>query len=197
MEEDTVLWTKFEARRSIRDLLRAVPGTLLQEWSAAVASQLQSKTDLWDRPGVISLFGGLRAEPDLISFFIPWLRDAGWRTVLFAIRDTHLVPYEVKTSADLERGALGAWEPVPRAAHEVNPADIGIVLVPGLAFDAADGTRLGRGKGYYDRLLGEQAPMARRIGVGFEMQVIPNVPREPHDSRVRELVTETGWRTFT
>ena len=196
MEEDTVLWTKFEARRSIRERLREVPGTQLQEWSATLASRLQSKSDLWQAPGLIALFGGLRDEPDLISFFLPWLREAGWRTVLFAIRSTELVPYEVKISADLERGALGAWEPLPRPDHEIDPKDLNVILVPGLAFAETDGTRLGRGKGYYDRLLGDGATQARRIGVGFEIQVMPTVPREPHDSRVQELVTEKGWRTF-
>jgi 5-formyltetrahydrofolate cyclo-ligase len=196
MEEDTVLWTKFEARRSIRDRLRAVPGTQLQEWSAQVASHLQAKSDLWQAPGTVALFGGLRDEPDLISFFLPWLRAQGWRTVLFAIRSTELVPYEVKVSADLERGVLGAWEPVQRPEREVAPEEFDVILVPGLAFAETDGTRLGRGKGYYDRLLGEQGVIARRIGVGFEMQVLPAVPREPHDSRVHELVTEKQWRNF-
>jgi 5-formyltetrahydrofolate cyclo-ligase len=196
MEEDTLLWTKFEARRSIRDRLRAVPGTQLQEWSAAVASRLQTKPDLWENPGTVALFGGLRDEPDLISFFLPWLREAGWRTVLFAIRSTELVPYEVKVSADLARGVLGAWEPVPRPDHQVAPEDFNVILVPGLAFAESDGTRLGRGKGYYDRLLDGNAVKARRIGVGFEMQVLPQVPREPHDSRVQELVTEKQWREF-
>lgn len=196
MEEDTLLWTKFEARRSIRDRLRDVPGTQLQDWSAGVACRLQEKQGLWESPGLVALFGGLRNEPDLISFFLPWLREQGWRTVLFAIRSTELVPYEVTASADLERGPLGAWEPVARPTHEIAPEDLDVILVPALAFAATDGTRLGRGKGYYDRLLGGPGMKARRIGVGFEMQVLPSVPAEPHDSRVHELVTEKVWRTF-
>lgn len=196
MEEDTSLWTKFALRRSIRERLKAVSATELQDWSAALAARLQEKPGLWAPPGTVALFGGLRDEPDLISYFLPWVRRQGWRTVLFAIRATDLIPYEVTCSADLERGALGAWEPVRRPAHEVPVHELSLILTPGLAFSAANGTRLGRGGGYFDRLLGNPAVTARRIGVAFEAQVTPNVPCEPHDSRVHELVTEKQWRVF-
>jgi 5-formyltetrahydrofolate cyclo-ligase len=196
MEEDTLLWTKFQLRRSIRERLKSVPGSHLQDWSADVARCLQEKEGLWQAPGLVALFGGLRDEPDLISYFLPWVRTQGWRTILFAIEETELLPYEVTCSADLERGALGAWEPVRRAQHAVSVAELSVILVPGLAFDETDGVRLGRGGGYYDRLLANPAVVARRIGVAFETQVVPTVPREAHDSRVHELVTEAHWRTF-
>ncbi|MDZ4289569.1 MAG: 5-formyltetrahydrofolate cyclo-ligase [Prosthecobacter sp.] len=196
MEEDTLLWTKFALRRSIRERLKAVSGSQLQEWSADVASCLQKKEGLWQAPGTVALFGGLRDEPDLISYFLPWVRRQGWRTVLFGIRAPDLLPYEVTCSADLERGALGAWEPVRRPQHEVAAGELSLILTPGLAFSEADGTRLGRGGGYYDRFLANPAVKARRIGVAFEMQVAPTVPCEPHDSRVHELVTEKMWRVF-
>src|SRR6476661_2489069 len=103
MEEDTLLWTKFELRRSIRDRLKAVSGAQLQDWSADLAANLQKKAGLWDTPGTVALFGGLRDEPDLISYFLPWARQQGWRTILFAVQASQLLPYEVTCSADLER----------------------------------------------------------------------------------------------
>ena len=196
MEEDTVLWTKFQLRRSMQEQLRALSARQVQEWSAEVATSLQQRADLWQKPGWVALFGGLRAEPDLISYFLPWLHQLGWRTVLFAIQGSELLPYEVTKSADLERGVLGAWVPVMRPGQEVAPEVLDVILVPALAFAESDGSRLGRGGGYYDRFLAKPGIRARRVGVGFETQVTPTVPCEPHDSRVQELVTEKRWRTF-
>jgi 5-formyltetrahydrofolate cyclo-ligase len=196
MEEDTLLWTKFQLRRSILERLKSVRAAQLQEWSADVARILQNEEGLWQNPGIVALFGGLRDEPDLISYFLPWLRDQGWRTALFAIEGTQLLPYEVTRSADLERGPLGAWVPVRRAEHEIAPADLSLILVPGLAFGESDGSRLGRGGGYFDRLLARPEVRARRIGVAFEIQVVESVPCEAHDARVPELVTNDQHRRF-
>jgi 5-formyltetrahydrofolate cyclo-ligase len=196
MDDDTQLWTKFQLRRSIRERMKAVGGSQLQEWSWGVAQTLQAQTQIWHSPGIVALFGGLRDEPDLISYLLPWLRERGWRTVLFAIQETELLPYEVTCSADLERGPLGAWEPVRRRGHEVAAQDLTVVLVPGMAFAAAGGIRLGRGGGYFDRLLARPEVTARRVGVAFEMQVLEEVPREPHDACVQALATEVCWREF-
>lgn len=197
MEADPLLLTKSDARRSIRDTLRAIPTAHLQIWSAQITQRLRDRGDLWGRPGTIALFGGLRNEPDLITDLLPWLWEAGWHTVLFSIRDVELVPYLVTSPTDMLRGSMNVWEPVPSPDREINPDTFDVILVPALAFSARDGTRLGRGKGYYDRLLDHHSPHARRIGIAFEVQVLPTVPSEPHDSRVPELVTEAQWRTFT
>jgi 5-formyltetrahydrofolate cyclo-ligase len=65
-----------------------------------------------------------------------------------------------------------------------------LLLVPGVAFDLRGG-RLGRGGGYFDRALGEigeGGPLS--VGVGFEFQLVEEVPREPHDRVVGAVLTE-------
>ena len=63
------------------------------------------------------------------------------------------------------------------------------VLLPGLAFDRSGG-RLGYGGGYYDRFLARH-PAARRIALGYDFQVIDEVPMEAHDLRVERVLTGT------
>jgi 5-formyltetrahydrofolate cyclo-ligase len=63
-------------------------------------------------------------------------------------------------------------------------------LVPGLAFDPS-GRRLGRGKGFYDRLLA--MVRGRKCGIAFEEQVVPEIPVEPHDIRLDCLLTPRRW----
>ena len=64
-----------------------------------------------------------------------------------------------------------------------------LILIPGLAFDA-QGYRLGRGGGWYDRVLSHAAPDALKVGVCFERQIVARVPHEAHDVRVDMVVTE-------
>lgn len=79
---------------------------------------------------------------------------------------------------------------IPEPIGEVftDYAAIDLALIPGMAFDAK-GHRLGRGKGYYDRLLSHPAfRNIRKIGVCFDFQVLPDVPAEPHDSVMDDLI---------
>jgi 5-formyltetrahydrofolate cyclo-ligase len=62
--------------------------------------------------------------------------------------------------------------------------------VPGLAFDRF-GRRLGRGRGFYDRLLAEIP--GQRCGVAFDQQILEALPTEPHDSQMHALATPARW----
>ncbi len=65
-----------------------------------------------------------------------------------------------------------------------------MVVLPALAV-SDDGARLGRGGGWYDRLL-DALPRARSICVVHSSRVVPAIPAEPHDRRVSWIVTEAG-----
>lgn len=68
-----------------------------------------------------------------------------------------------------------------------------LVLVPGLAFSPC-GARLGRGSGFYDRLLGmleKHTHTLHRVGLCHEMQVLPYVPTDAHDKKMAYIVTES------
>jgi 5-formyltetrahydrofolate cyclo-ligase len=65
-----------------------------------------------------------------------------------------------------------------------------LVLAPGVAFDL-QGHRLGRGKGFYDRLLADVRGV--KCGVAFDEQIVDAVPVGPLDVGVDCLVTPTRW----
>jgi 5-formyltetrahydrofolate cyclo-ligase len=89
-------------------------------------------------------------------------------------------------------GPHGVWEPPDTL--EVCHIAPDVVLVPGVAFDRF-GNRLGRGGGYYDRLLSGTACL--KIGVAFDEQISRDVlPVEAHDIRMDALVTPTYFRYF-
>jgi 5-formyltetrahydrofolate cyclo-ligase len=99
----------------------------------------------------------------------------------------HYVACEINHHEDdLVAGKFGIREPHPDLL-KVSLTELDLVIVPGVAFDAA-GNRLGRGKGFYDRLLAE-ATCADFCGIGFDDQIVPGVPVEPHDVQLHYLLT--------
>ncbi|MGY1802628.1 5-formyltetrahydrofolate cyclo-ligase [Blastococcus sp. SYSU D00922] len=94
----------------------------------------------------------------------------------------------------LAPGRFGLLEPLgPRLGPTaVGTADV--VVVPALAV-AADGTRLGRGRGFYDRALRYVRDDAVLVAVVFDDELVDELPAEPHDRRVTAVVTPSGgWR---
>jgi 5-formyltetrahydrofolate cyclo-ligase len=92
-------------------------------------------------------------------------------------------PLEFAEPLGFQRGALGILEPTGPTI----PLDaIDCFVVPGLAFDRS-GSRLGRGRGYYDATL-RVAPKARRVGLAFGFQVVDRVPVGPGDEKLDFLV---------
>jgi 5-formyltetrahydrofolate cyclo-ligase len=62
----------------------------------------------------------------------------------------------------------------------IAPSKIDFFLVPGIGFDH-QGHRLGHGSGFYDRLLSQANPNAFFVGFAYDFQLVPAIPREPHD----------------
>jgi len=89
---------------------------------------------------------------------------------------------------DLRRGAYGILEPKPARGCQGRVRELDLVVAPGLGFDAK-GRRLGRGGGYFDRLL-KKARRAEKIGVAFREQMIKNVPVGPNDISMDQVITD-------
>lgn len=70
----------------------------------------------------------------------------------------------------------------------IDIAQVQVVVAPAVAFDLSGG-RLGRGGGFYDRVLGCRTKPGMALGVGFESQVVDGIPMEGHDQRVDALAT--------
>lgn len=187
--------SKPDLRRFIRGALKALPVDEIQSRSRSLMHHL-TLDETWLVPGgVVALFGGLPGEPDFLPL-IPWLHERGARAAFFAVSGTELQPYEVRSPEDLKRGTLNVWEPVVDAARLVADRYLATVLTPALAFGQSDGSRIGRGAGFYDRLFARPEVTAQRIGIALDLQILPQIPTEAHDARVDAIVTESGWIRF-
>lgn len=177
---------KQELREGMKRRLKALDAGERRDWSRAIEGFLAELATGGKRVA----FMPLDTEPDILPF-IERIWRAGGTVVLPRVADGSLVLHEVAGRDSLVRGAFGIREPhatLPRWVPE--PA---VCLVPGLAFDAR-GYRLGRGKGFYDRLLRELGPTVETVGIFFSCQEISAVPREAHDWPLGRILTEKGWR---
>ena len=95
----------------------------------------------------------------------------------------------LNASVDVQIGKFGIREPSPRCP-EVPLNQLDFVLVPGVAFDVY-GRRLGRGKGYYDRLLAQVG--GKTCGVAFDEQIVGEVPVGPLDIVLNCILTPERW----
>ena len=111
----------------------------------------------------------------------------GKRLLLPFLADEGMEAAEVVPGDELSPTAYGPREPARRVA--VNPRKVDLVVTPGLAFDRA-GRRLGYGGGHYDRYLARLRPDAIRVGIGFSVQVVDEVPAGPADQQVHLVVTD-------
>ena len=106
-----------------------------------------------------------------------------------------LLPIEVHDLIqDIELGAYGIREP-KLSLGVVEPSEIDLIIVPGSGFDL-QGNRLGYGGGYYDRFFVLLNPKTPRVALGFECQVISQVPVGKHDAKMSMLITENGVYNF-
>ena len=158
------------------------------EKSRAIAAAIAAHPAYAQRD-VIALFDPLPSEPDIERLWEKGCRDFCYPRVVGE-------KIEFVAVHMLEDLAPAAWnpkirEPKIRDERVIAPAEIQLILVPGLAF-TRDGRRLGRGGAYYDRLLAGRDPRTIALGVCFDLQLVGDLPCEPHDQRVDAVVTESG-----
>lgn len=97
-------------------------------------------------------------------------------------------PSEISNFDELEIGFYNILTPKKEFIRLINPMEIELTIVPGLAFDR-NGYRIGYGGGYYDRFL-SLYPDIIKIGIAFDLQIVDSLPREEFDIPVDFIVTE-------
>ena len=180
---------KIELRTRIRALIRSVSPEDRRGFSERLQQGMLAQ-EIWSRARSVLLFSPLPDEPDIST-----LIEAAWRvakTLVLPQTNPATGGYTaaiVPNREALHVGRFGVLEPV--AGCPVIPLNqLDLVLVPGVAFDSSGG-RLGRGMGFYDRLLAEVR--GHKCGVAYDLQIVPSVPVESHDVRVDSILTPTRW----
>ncbi len=185
--------SKTALRQQVRARVKAMSAAQREAASSKARHLLQAQA-LWQQARSILFYAPMPEELDVWPLLATALA-AGKTAALPAFRaesGSYIACVVRDAIKDVRLGAFGIREPAEGCVAEpVNELDL--LLVPGVAFDL-HGRRLGRGKGFYDRLLA--TVRGTTIGVAFDQQVVAEVPVEPHDARLNCILTPTRWFEF-
>jgi 5-formyltetrahydrofolate cyclo-ligase len=181
---------KQEWRRRLRARLKGLSQPERSEASAR-ASDLLRRQEVWQGAQAILFYAPMSGELDLAPLLEEALR--GGKAVALPRFVSETGTYQVFELSDYKGdcapGKFGILEP---GAHcrPMSMKLLDLALAPGLGFDVS-GRRLGRGQGYYDRLLAGIA--GAKCGVAFDEQVVGHLPAQGHDVSMNFILTPTRW----
>ena len=172
-------------RREIRAMKNLYSAEALDDMSLEI-EMFFSLQDQWDAAHTVLLYSAL---PDEVNTdYLLLSAEGDGKTVLLPRVDGDRLTLHVYSPDSMAPGAFGVMEPQGPEFPPSRYGEIELAVVPGMAFDRR-GHRLGRGKGYYDRLL-PLLPGARLVGLCFPFQVVASVPHEAHDAEVRPFMPD-------
>ena len=181
---------KSALREDLRRQLRELSAGLRDEWSLRIREGCLGLPE-WSAARVVGLYHPRADEPDV------WpLAEQAWsegKCVVLPTYDEASATYRwcrIDGPGDLVPGRFGIPEPQSRC-DRVDAVRLDLAFVPGLAFSPVGG-RLGRGRGFYDRLL--ESFRGQGYGVAFDFQMLPQIPREGHDVELTGVITPSGCR---
>lgn len=130
-----------------------------------------------------AIFVGTSTEPDLLTLIDdhPEIRWFLPRVISSSKSEMKFIHVDSKT--ELKKGAFGILEPT---GEPISSGEIRTIICPGIAF-TKNGSRLGQGGGFYDRYL-SNAPHIKTIGVSFACQLLDDLPSEPHDIQISQIL---------
>jgi 5-formyltetrahydrofolate cyclo-ligase len=185
-----IVLLKARLRRQIRD---RVAGLTKEQraGASARACALLAAQPVWNTARSVLFYAPLADEPDLSALLAQALERG--KTVALPGFVPDAGAYDVFQITDPRRdcatGKFGIAEPLRHCP--IFPRNrLDLALAPGVGFDAS-GHRLGRGGGYYDRLLSRVTGV--KCGIAFDEQLVHQIPAEPHDIQMNFVLTPTQW----
>ena len=169
-------------RRNISEHKKALSGQIITELSKKICDRVV-QTEAFQKASCVALYYAMDDEVCTSGIIDEWHKK---KTIALPVTSGENINfYEYTKNKDLTKGAFGIPEPV---SGKIIPCEsIDLFIVPGIAFDSSC-SRLGRGKGYYDRYLSDvKKPI---IGICFDFQLIDSVPTEKHDMKMTMVITE-------
>ena len=171
---------KHELRRQMRVAKREFFSTHTLQEQHSLAEEILGRveqSEAFREARVVLAYYSLRDELFTHDFVQRW---ADKKAILLPkVVGDDLTLHYYNGPLSLREGAFGIMEPCTPEYADYTAVDL--VIVPGVAFDG-EGHRLGRGRGYYDRLFATRLPYnIYKVGVCYPFQLVEHVPTEPCD----------------
>ncbi len=182
-------------KKLVREKFLALRRQCDAEFCEELGNKIQTQfleTEEFSRARCLGLYSPVNNEVDT-GLVARQALAVGKKLVYPRVSGEELEFVEIEDPGFLEPGGFAVPEPV--AGGIVDPQDVDVFVVPGVAFDLA-GHRLGYGKGFYDRFLCRLSVGGERVGFSYEFQLVEALPVRPHDQRLSMLITEKRLLRF-
>lgn len=166
-----------------------MPSGVAQELGAAIRERLTQLPEFQETPIILTYVSSIENEADTHALIKDCLAVGRQVLVPVAMPGRRLVWSVLREMDDLAQGRFGVLEPMEARRRLVEPPPGALALVPGLVF-TPEGDRIGFGGGYYDRFLATFSGM--KVGLAYDMQIVPSIPLEAHDVPMDAVVTEAA-----
>lgn len=176
---------KCEEKKLMRREIRARKSMLSEDDKAAAAAMATVRIEALPEYSAAHTVLAYSSMPDELPTSGIIAHASAAKTVVLPVVKGDTLELRRYEPEHMRTGYKGILEPSDEAMA-VSPSDIDLAIIPGMAFDA-QGHRLGRGGGFYDRLIPQlNCPL---IGIGFACQLVPEVPVEPFDLPVDIVIS--------
>ncbi|HKV55542.1 MAG TPA: 5-formyltetrahydrofolate cyclo-ligase [Candidatus Binataceae bacterium] len=178
-------------RKILRECRSALPRAYVASASGAVQRRLMASAAYRDADAVV-LYAAKDNEiatGELLAGVLASGRLALMPKVVLDSHDLRLI--RVNDPSELAPGAFGLLEPTGAEIVPLAGLVRALICVPGVAFSPV-GQRLGRGGGYYDRMLAATGPQVITAGLAYSFQLLDRLPESPNDRRLNLIVTESA-----
>lgn len=162
-----------------------IDGTYRKTAEAAITRKIIQSPEI-SAAGTIATWASYRSEVNTYPLITHWLSEQK-QVVIPKVIDNDISFFSISQISDISPGYKGVPEPT-RLTSAIDPAEIDVCIVPGLAFDIS-GHRLGYGKGFYDRFLTSYSGPS--IGICFTNQLVYSLPHNNTDIPVKSIITDT------
>ena len=173
---------KLHIRKKIATLKKSFSKEELKAFSEEVIDSLVA-LDEFQKATCIFCYYSLPDEVDTHALIEKYAQEK--KFILPVIHGDELLLREYQPNDTMNASSFGILE--PEGTNFTQYKAIDLVIVPGVAFDTQK-NRLGRGKGYYDRILSKIK--AKKVGICFDFQLLGNVPTETFDIPMDKVVTQ-------
>lgn len=175
-------------KQNVRDKIASIKSSFtdkeLMGFSSQVMFQL-TQSDVFRQAKCILAYYGMKDEVDTKMFIEEYAEKKQF--LLPVVVGNDLILKEYSPEKEMKLSSYGIWEPAGKEFPDYDQIDL--VIVPGVAFDRKR-NRLGRGKGFYDRLLSQiDAP---KTGICFAFQLLDEIPASEQDQKMTMIVSQYG-----
>lgn len=178
--QDELQDQKRAIRQKIRHRKQHITTTEMQESAERVFEKIENMDEFKNAKKIL-LYWSMPDELNTHAFIVKWAKDK--QILLPVVKENDMLVQPFSTKNDLKQGKFGIWEPEIQKEYI---SDIDLVIVPGVAFDRYK-SRLGRGKGYYDKYF--VMNKIKKIGIGYDFQLVDNVPTANYDIKMDIIIT--------